>query len=84
MGGGYRLPELGNLCYEEFMGALETELEMVRRHVREGEQHLVNQRALIARLWASHLPTEAAEALLDTFKDMQRQHEDHLARLEGK
>ena len=57
---------------------------MVRRHVREGEKHLADQQAIIARLKASHLPTEAAEALLATFKDMQQQHEDHLARLEGK
>lgn len=66
------------------MRAEETELEMVRRHVREGERHLAGQRALIARLRASDLPTEEAEALLDTFEDLQRQHEAHLARVEGK
>jgi len=66
------------------MGAEETELEMVRRHVREGGEHLANQRALIARLRAAHLPTEEAEGLLDTFEELQRQHRAHLARIEGK
>lgn len=62
----------------------ETELEMVQRHVREGEGHLANQRALIARLKTSHLPTEVAEALLANFEDLQQQHEVHLVRVEAK
>ena len=66
------------------MGAEETELEMVQRHVREGEGHLANQRALIARLRTSHLPTEVAEALLATFEDVQREHKAHLTRAEAK
>jgi hypothetical protein len=41
-----------------FMGAEETDLEMVQRHVREGERHLANQRALIARLKKYPVPTE--------------------------
>ena len=65
------------------MRAEETELEMVQRHVREGEKHLVNQRALIDRLRASELPTGEAEALLDTFEDMQGQHIAHLMRLQA-
>ena len=65
------------------MGAEESELEMVRRHVREGEKHLAGQRALIARLKASDLPTEGADALLDTFEVSQRQHEAHLKRVES-
>jgi hypothetical protein len=64
------------------MGATETDLEMVQRHVREGEAHLANQRALIARLKVLELPTEEAEALLDTFEDMQRQHKAHLSRIQ--
>ena len=60
----------------------EAELEMIRRHIREGERHLANQRALIARLKSSHLPAAAAEALPDTFEDIQCQHKAHLARLE--
>ena len=58
----------------------ETELEMVRRHVEEGADHVVKQRALIARLKKNGLPFHEAEALLATFEDLQRQHEDHLAR----
>lgn len=65
------------------MGAEETELEMVRRHIREGEGHLASQRALIARMRTSHLPTDGAEALLATFEELQRQHEAHLVRVEG-
>ena len=66
------------------MDAPETELEMVRRHVRQGKTHLASQCAIIARLKALHLPTEVAEALLDCFEDSQRQHLAHLARIEDK
>lgn len=65
------------------MNAGETELEMTRRHVREGAEHVANQRALIARLQEQALPTEEAEALLITFEDLQSQHEAHLARIEA-
>ncbi|AWN37744.1 hypothetical protein DK427_20105 [Methylobacterium radiodurans] len=66
------------------MEAGETELEMVRRHVRQGAEHVAKQRALVIRLRASGLPVEEAEALLGTFEDFQRQHEAHLAKAEGK
>ena len=66
------------------MGAEETELEMVQRHVWKGERHLAAQRALIARLTTSGLPIEEAEVLLATFQDTQRQHKAHLARIEAK
>lgn len=59
------------------------ELEMVQRHVREGEYHLANQRALIARLKVSGLPTEEAEVLLRIFEDAQGQHNVHLARIKA-
>lgn len=62
----------------------ESELEMVRRHVREGARHVANQRALIVRLKERALPTGEAEALLTTFEDSQRQHEAHLAMAEAK
>lgn len=64
------------------MGAAESELAMVRRHVREGEMHVAKQRALVDHLRAEGLPVEEAEALLATFEDLQRQHEAHLARVE--
>lgn len=60
----------------------ETELEMVRRHVREGERIVVNQRALIDRLKASDRPIDEAEILLANFQAVQRQHEEHLSRIE--
>lgn len=78
------LTRLPNMDYAPAMGAEETELEMVRRHVREGEEHLASQRAVIERLKASNLPPEEAEALLDTFEELQRQHEAHLVHVEGK
>lgn len=48
------------------MTVAKTELEMVRRHVREGAKHVSNQRALIDRMTMNGLPTGDAEALLAT------------------
>lgn len=59
----------------------ETEREMVRRHVEEGAKHIERQRALVARFKTNGWPFHDAETLLVTFKDIQRQHEDHLARI---
>jgi hypothetical protein len=63
------------------MQANETELEMVQRHVRDGERHLALQREIIA--WHSEHgnSTEQSERLLANFEDMQRLHLEHLARL---
>ncbi len=69
-------------CYGVSMREDETEM-MVRRHIRDGASHIAKQRALIVRLRQKGLPAEEAEALLVTFEDMQRQHEDHLARVEA-
>ncbi len=63
------------------MGAEETELEMVQRHVREGKEIVARQRALVARLGAAGRPTGEAERLLNNLQDVQRLHEDHLARI---
>lgn len=65
------------------MSADESELEMVRRHVREGAGHVANQRALVIRLKGYGLPTAEAEALLATFEDSQAQHEAHLSKVEA-
>jgi len=65
------------------MSAGETKLEMLRRHVRQGAEHVANQRALIARLKDHALPTEQAEGLLANFEDLQRQHKAHLAEAEA-
>ena len=63
------------------MDAEETELEMVQRHVREGTRLVARQRALVAHLLAAGRPTGEAGRLLDNFEDVQRMHEDHLARV---
>ena len=57
---------------------------MVRRHVRQGLETVTNQHALIARLAVNGLPTEEAEVFLASFEDIQRLHEAHLVRLEGR
>lgn len=61
----------------------ETELEMVRRHVRQGLLAVKRQRELVIELQdKGAAAAETALALLDQFKDLQQQHEAHLARLE--
>ena len=72
------------MTYVGPMNAGESELDMVKRHVREGAEHIANQLARIARFKERDLPTEMAEALLATFEDLRRQNEDHLARAEAK
>ena len=60
----------------------ETELQMVTRHVREGEAILERQRALIAKLNERRSTTDEAETLLDIYKTSQALHLDHLKRLQ--
>ncbi|KMO44147.1 hypothetical protein VQ03_04215 [Methylobacterium tarhaniae] len=57
---------------------------MIRRHVQDGACHIANQRALIHRLRRHGLPTADAEALLVNFKLIQRQHQEHLSRIEAR
>lgn len=66
------------------MNTDETDLQMVRRHVRQRAGHVANQRALIAGLKERALPTGEAEVLLASFEDLQNEHEAHLARAEAK
>jgi len=61
----------------------ETDLEMVRRHVRQGALQVTRQFRRVAELRADGQPTEVAEQLLATFEESQQLHEAHLARLEG-
>ncbi len=77
-----RLPLPPGLGYAVSMSAEETKVEMLRRHVRQGAEHVAKQRALVAQLTADWLPVEEAGALLATFEDLQRQHEAHLAAAE--
>ena len=61
----------------------ETELEMVRRHVRQGAISVTRQSQLVAKLRANGQPTEVAEQLLAIFEESQWHHQAHLARLGG-
>ena len=62
----------------------ETELEMVQRHVREGEAHVARQREIVVELRERGDPTEMALALLAEFEDLLHQHKAHLIRIEAK
>ena len=59
----------------------ETELEMVRRHVRRGELIVSRQRELIAYLTYRHLPTRLAENVLFNLETASLAHDDHLDRI---
>jgi hypothetical protein len=60
----------------------ETELEMVNRHVREGERNLALQQDIITWLGDHGQSTCEAERLLTNMTDLQRMHREHLARLQ--
>jgi hypothetical protein len=45
----------------------ETELEMVRRHVREGSKHVARQYSIINKIRVGNYPVELAEELLFIF-----------------
>lgn len=59
----------------------ETNIEMVRRHVREGRAHVARQREIVADFRKRGLPTSTAEQLLYEFEDTLGEHERHLERL---
>jgi hypothetical protein len=59
----------------------ETELEMVRRHVRRGLILLARQHEIIAKLRKADHPTQLAEAVFLTLQSVQIEHELHLARI---
>ena len=59
----------------------ETELETVRRHVREGAEHIARQREIVDRLPPKGEVAEMARALLAEYKKAQASHREHLARL---
>jgi len=63
------------------MVATETELEMVQRHIRQGERHVSRQHEIIAELTLRNQPTWLAESLLLDFQDVLRAHQDHLGRI---
>lgn len=59
----------------------ETLVEMARRHVREGEEHVRRQRELIERLWEHRLPIDEAERLLANFEEALEEHRAGLNRI---
>jgi hypothetical protein len=59
----------------------ETELEMVRRHVRRGLILVTRQRATLDRLRQANHPTQLAEAVLLSIQSVQAEHEAHLRRI---
>ena len=63
------------------MRAAETELEMVQRHVRQGERHVSRQLEIIADMQILNQPTSSAENLLFSFDRSLRGHKAHLEQL---
>ena len=61
----------------------ESELEMARRHVAEGERHVLGQRRIIARLRELEADTGIAEDLLAAFETALGEHRAHLDHLEA-
>jgi hypothetical protein len=59
----------------------ETELEMVRRHVREGIENVARQYTIINKLRVGNYSIELAEEVLLVFQSIQIQHELHLDRI---
>jgi hypothetical protein len=65
---------------------IETPLQMTERHVREGEQRIANQKALIARLKhvGNAVPIDAAVIFLEQMEDFQRLSVEHMHRERAK
>ena len=59
----------------------ETNLEMVQRHVRQGEKHVSRQLEIIAEMQLRKQPTGSAENLLFNFDRSPRAHKAHLEQL---
>jgi len=59
----------------------ESEIEMVQRHVREGERHAVRQREIVASLPPDTDLAKTAHQLLTLFEESLENHREHLARL---
>ena len=62
---------------EEIMAVGETELEMVKRHVRQGERHVSRQLKIIADMTLRNQPTNVAKSLLLNFEISLRAHKAH-------
>jgi ribosomal 50S subunit-associated protein YjgA (DUF615 family) len=62
----------------------ETDLEMARRHVAQGEKHLARQEQIVAEMVRDHHveTAEAARRLLDTMHRYLENAKAHVRRLE--
>ena len=60
----------------------ETELEMARRHVREGDWHVKRQKAIVTRLDGTDGNADLARDILDTLEQSLAFHYTRLAQLE--
>jgi hypothetical protein len=69
------------LAQEAGVTSAETELEMVRRHLSEGEAIIDRQTILISELSEAGKDSKEAQAVLSTFLITQSLHREHLARL---
>ncbi len=65
------------------MLAEESEREMVERHVREAEAHVVRQREIVERLPPSGEVAEMARTLLAEYEATLNLHWAYLVRLQG-
>lgn len=70
------------------MTADETPLEMVHRHIVEGEGHIARQLMILEKLRSTRSASEISEAmlgeaevLLDQFRETQSAHVAHLAQI---
>ena len=63
------------------MSDLASDLAMVRRHVAEGQRHVLRQREIIDHLRELGGATNTAEDLLAEFEMTLSEHEAHLERL---
>ena len=59
----------------------ETELEMVQRHVLQGERHVSHQLEIISGMQARNQPTSLAKDLLFSFDTSLRAHKAHVEQL---
>ena len=62
----------------------ETELQMVQRHVREGEAHVQRQSEIVTKMRERGASTDIPVTLLAAFQETLRQHKAHLGRIEAR
>ena len=75
------MSDRSELCYGSEMSG-ESELEMVRRHVAEGQRHVRSQHEIVVHLREMGAPTEIAEQLERQFEELLEMHRQHLSRLD--